>query len=456
MSHPRRIQWREIGCTLLLILILGLALIFAWLTANPEYFTVVEGLYDWPWVGQPLENWVSRYDLPEPMQGDGLPQTTSFLNPKNPSSKIEVSSLDREIAPQIFLPQGKAFYEEPRENSTILGRTSKIEQRPWHERKGWWFRVAWKQTHAWVHLPEYADRSNPPLGNQPQVPGPRPSRAPELSLLADAGRQLQRPYTKGRLGPYTFIADSVEASIMEEYNDALSNLITTYSRWVVPPKGQFEERIVIFGNRESYENYKATLPGLENLDAPGFVYSGLVVIWTQGEPVARETLLHEVTHLLTRQTLGAFLPPWLDEGLADFFGESRFNGKESDPRHLSSYRKDLGGGRYEVSGGEASLMRARALAQDLNRWSVQDLLALNWVEFVESEDALDHYSLSHLFVRYLFLEHESQFRTWLLGLPKGEGATHSRLRQTLKVSSGQLEAEFRLWLRREKLAESED
>ena len=451
MSFRRIIQWKEIGCSVLIILILSLLLAFAWLTSNPEQFTLVEGLYQWPLVGNALERWVDRFENSESTFNEA-----SRLN-RDPDSgelipgRVIVHPIDPELTPQVFIPSGKVLYQAPRTDANVLGRTSQIVRRSRLGQDGWWFRVSWQGTEAWVHMPEYADTSNPPLGSAPLGPGPRPSRGPEQALVAMAKSHLISPIVRGYLGPYGFLSDPLDTSLLEEYDRALRALLESYEDWVLAPGSRFEEQLIIFGDLESYESFRGRLPELENLDAPGFVHSGLVVIWTQGAPVARETLLHEVTHLLNRQSLGAFLPPWLDEGLSDFLAESEFDGNQLDPSRLSSYRRDLGGGRFEVSGGEASLMRAQSLVENPNGWTVNALMALDWESFVDTPEALDNYSLSHLLVRYFFLEHPDEFRSWLKGLPQGERATHFSLLRAFNYSTAQLEVEFRRWLSQEKL-----
>jgi hypothetical protein len=113
----------------------------------------------------------------------------------------------------------------------------------------------------------------------------------------------------------------------------------------------------------------------------------------QGPEALRRTLQHEAFHQFAYVALGPDLPPWLNEGLAQLFEESRWNGD-----------------RFEMY--QVPARRARQVEADLRagRWlDVRDLIALtpdDWSDAFTGSPALGRARYAEAWALVYFLAHE--------------------------------------------------
>ena len=171
---------------------------------------------------------------------------------------------------------------------------------------------------------------------------------------------------------------------------------------------------------------------------------GLVALF-KGERAdgdVRDTLRHEVVHLLNRRALGPALPPWLDEGLADDFALlSRLEG----PDPFNAYRFTLG--TETLYRGPLASLRILLQTLDGGDWlPMNRLLGMDWEQFVRGGQGALRYAQSSFFVHWLLETHEADFHRYLNGVSLGRPASAAELSRACGKEIQQLDAEFRAWL----------
>ncbi len=141
-------------------------------------------------------------------------------------------------------------------------------------------------------------------------------------------------------------------------------------------------RVIVFASEQEYEPYR-----LRSASDAYYVGSGSqdYIVMSTADPAKFGLAAHEYTHLVLRSSLGQ-LPPWLKEGLAEFYASLR----------ITDHATELGGvlpGRIQtlqrrtwipmaelMSLSEASQQRQERSAADLfyaESWALTDMLALS-------------------------------------------------------------------------------
>jgi hypothetical protein len=145
------------------------------------------------------------------------------------------------------------------------------------------------------------------------------------------------------LGPYRLLTDVREGTRIEGLGPLVESLVESYrERFGVDPGPPRGEVIVIFRREGDYRQFERDELHLGGVDTEGYTGEAVVGESPSGAPEVasftvtyvgereleplREVLVHELTHVLNRRAVGAYLPAWLEEGLAEDLALSRVDG----------------------------------------------------------------------------------------------------------------------------------
>ena len=108
------------------------------------------------------------------------------------------------------------------------------------------------------------------------------------------------------------------ARLGEQFYEAISADLPNLPDRVTPARSH----VFIFRDPRDWQSVVAGMPGLEPWTA-SFVRGQVMYLQETGTGVAdkMETLAHEMTHLVFNRFLPVRLPLWLNEGLAEYYGE---------------------------------------------------------------------------------------------------------------------------------------
>lgn len=260
--------------------------------------------------------------------------------------------------------------------------------------------------------------------------------APEV--VAAAHRHLDAAMRQERCGPYELRTDVVEGRVLELCRRIGSELDAVYRRrYGLEPLGEPAGTVLLFSSAAAFRLFADEVAGLRAGYA-GFsdAARGFVAMHVEDEPLAEtaSTLAHELAHLVHRRALGADLPPWLSEGLADGIGDA------ATPDGL---------GPLEGRRGAEALAARLAGGYELGRTRpLQELAALSRSQFDRGTVSFD-YEQSALLVRYLLADAElaPRFRGLLRQLAQGEPYAPELVRAALGISWQDLDRDFERWVR---------
>ena len=315
-----------------------------------------------------------------------------------------------------------------------------------------WLDASPARPHAWrgAHLvlgdlrvdaiPRPPLEGPPPLGSEPIPPLPLPARAADPERLGAARAILGENARAAQIGPYRLLTDVPDGELVERLARMLEGLEAVYvARYGVAPIGTPLETIVLFAADADYAALVRSEERLTGLLPAGYAARGLVALPVGNRPWAdvAAVLAHEVVHLLNRRALGPALPPWLDEGLAGDLGAARFDGRGAivPDTYGGSVRVDwsAAGTAVAYAGGRAALLAARDRDLAGSGWSLAELTALPWEEFVR-RDAQDlTYATSLLCVRDVLADAGTAgvFRDFLKSVAAGGPAESTALQTRL-------------------------
>lgn len=292
----------------------------------------------------------------------------------------------------------------------------------------------------------------PPAGNPPRHPRALPPRAPDPRALAAARKLLAGGGAAGHLGPYLLYSDDPDAELLAFLGRVAEGIEETYrERYGLTPLGKPAEAVVLFARHEGYKTFQDRDPLLAERAASGHSGYGIVALEDGGrlrQEVA-STLVHELSHLLNRRSLGPLLPSWLDEGIADDLAQSRLTETgRLQPGTLFGARAKVGN-RVHIFGAQAALARLQESIDAGVLPTIPQLLDLSWESFGGSEEGLN-YIHAAFWVRYL-LDGEGgalapAFRAYLKEVGEGGPATPAALRERLGRSWEELDTGFRKWV----------
>ena len=191
----------------------------------------------------------------------------------------------------------------------------------------------------------------------------------------------------------------------------------------------------------------------------GYAISGTAALHA-GEDAPDEVaavLVHELSHLLTRDATGRELPPWLEEGIAEELAMCRLDdGGRPVPGSLRTNRRvmPLGGGlgrptqvERMVSGPGAALVML--VGNPASRVPLAALLSFPAAAFANPAGRQERYATAGFFVRFLLGEEQraARFRSFLAAVAAGGASDAAALEGALGRSLPDLDREFAGWLR---------
>ncbi|HMB53611.1 MAG TPA: hypothetical protein VKU40_09860, partial [Thermoanaerobaculia bacterium] len=326
------------------------------------------------------------------------------------------------------------------------------------EVSGRWLRVRWRQTTGWLDpVAEPADEAPAPAASQDDV-------AVAREVLGSAARDL-------RAGPFVLITD-VGGPLPELLDRLAAEVVEAYAARYglpLPPDAGDADHgtVVLFAEESDFRAFAEQLgdatgpaPPADLDDLAGQTRGRLAALHATGrnrEQVSR-LLLHELVHLLNRETLAgdsnAALPPWLDEGLAgdmELFTltpDGRLG--QAEPNHFFLHSHG-----YARLYGPLVLMPSLVREIEVGRLeSVGELVAFDRAAFLEPRAGAARYALAAFWVRYLLVgeggELAPTFRAWLATRAAGGSADTATLFTRLEAETGRdrerLDTGLRRWM----------
>ncbi|MEO1087331.1 MAG: hypothetical protein AAFY88_24100, partial [Acidobacteriota bacterium] len=262
--------------------------------------------------------------------------------------------------------------------------------------------------------------------------GPRLAPEPDPGALAAAGRHLQGGGREWPCGPYQLLSDVSEPELLGLCGRLAADLDAVYAeRFGVDPVGEPRGAVILFRTLADFRDFAATSGGHAGHARASRGYLSLYVGDRSPEALAM-TLAHELTHLVNRRALGASLPRWLSEGLADAIG---------DPATPAGLGPSTG-----LRGAEVA--RRRVLEKE-DLPDLRRLTELDAGSFDSRPDARD-YEQSAVFIRFLLADAERRrsFHAFLRGVAGGESPDLDALIRHLGARGGakDLDRQLRAWL----------
>lgn len=264
----------------------------------------------------------------------------------------------------------------------------------------------------------------------------RPPNPPDKDWLEAAREDQGKASREAKCGPYLLLTDVTDRLLLDACELLASRLDALYlERYGLAPEGQPAEAIFLFAEASDFRTF-AQRDGRLAVGYAGYTNAarGFTALYAGAQPLlpVLTTLAHELTHLVNRRALGANLPPWLAEGLADGIGDTA----------TAEGFLPLSG----VRGSEPQAARLRSAYQQGQARSLKRLAGLDRREFDREIPSFD-YEHSALLVRYLLAEPQfrARFRGFLEGLLH-ERYERERLVVALGVSWEELDRRFKGWL----------
>lgn len=354
-------------------------------------------------------------------------------------------------APQhVLVPAGARILHEPHPAARLLVLVDEEAELTVLERKGDWIRVRYSDFKGWFH-PELA-ASTP----EPGIDSERLERA--CGLLWDARERT--------LGPYRFFTDVSDPALLKRLGETAASVAAAYEeRYGIAPPPPDGEAVVLFSREADYAAFETDDAAIAGLGSHGSAGRGIALLVT-GSRVRDDVaglLVHELAHLMNRRALGAELPPWLEEGIAEELSYSRLD--DAGRPMPATYRMrrssvELGAAgarrviRHEISGPQATVNNIvdRARASELP--PLAELMRMEWRRFVAPEMRTTTYPESALLIRYLLHGDGGAlapaFRSFLGGIAEGASPSAGALLDELGIDETRLEKGFREWLPRER------
>lgn len=437
---------------------------FVWLTHNPDA-AIVDWALERPLLAPAARGFRARWGpRPEATAANhGAEQATV---PEG-TSLPQVELILPETRPRVWAESGTPVYTRPEPGAEVARRLATTRPLSYTARRGDWFQVRLAGAEGWIELPGYDEVADPPLGSGRRAPVAGPGRPPDPELLAAAEELLGPSARRGELGDYALLTDVEDAALLARLARLADGVEDAYeTRFGLAPRAPTTTAVVLFRRESDYRRFQARSPQVAGLASSGHTGGGLVALFAERDAPheVEDSLVHELTHDVSRRALGPALPPWLAEGLADELAQSRWDerGKwlpntwSGEERLVERRRQriETEEGRrvrieesYTVTGGRAALQLAREAATEGRLPPLEELMRLPWRTFVGGVVDL-HYTESFLFVRYLLSEprHAPRFRAFLAAVAAGGPADGSALRRSLGVSWDELDATFRSWI----------
>ena len=452
---------------LLLVLLLGAFLSFAWLTRNPTA-PLAQEAETWPLIG-PAVAQVRRAYLPPESSPQRLPspppevvivggreEVPADAPPRLPEDP-EITRLRRVIGmpPFEWLRAGAVLRVAPELGAPELITLARPMRVTLLGKQEEWLRVRFGPREAWVERAAIA--TEPPFGSDPlpmtELPPAKVDYAGQrraIALLEDP-----RPLP---LGGYTLYTDLPNQAALGAYLEPVLEAVEgayaeRYGLRPGPPPVE-PPAVVIYARAEAYEQLRRSEPMLAAVTTSGHATAGLVALNAERrdrDSVAK-LVVHEVTHMLNRRTfMPSDLPLWLEEGLAEDLANSRIDERgQLHPEQLGGQvRRRYASITYR--GGQASLRQLLSYAEGKPPRTVAELMATPRDTFLA--DPLPYYAQAAFWVRYLVEEPQLRpgFQRFLRAVAQGEEyeVSAASLQRYLGQPWPELETGFATWMSNE-------
>lgn len=446
MTAVRRFL-RELSIWGPLVVLIAAGGLFAWGSREPDAAWLVAA-ERWPGVGEWVGRFRARYSAPpvgRERVGGGGTEVVAV-----PEWVAEPPPAGAVVEGHAWVAGGEPLREAPDDGAAVRGRIDGFRQLPVVERRGEWARVLSPAGEGWVR-PFRGRAGEPPMGRATVPPRPLPGRAADPRVLAAALGLLENAAPAGELGPYALHTDAPRSRLVTLDRLAAAVEPAYRARYGRTPVGEPRETIVLFAREEDYRRFQAADEVLAGLPAAGHTAGGVVALHLgEGPAEVAATLVHEIAHLLNRRALGPVLPPWLDEGIADDLAGSEVtaSGGLVPGRVGGSITEHPG--RLEFRGAVAALRQLDQAFAAGRTVPLARLTAMEWEEFVRSEDSRLHYAEAAFLVRYLLDGGDpglaAGFRRFLAAVAAGGPATGEALRGELGRSWGEIEIGLARWV----------
>lgn len=244
--------------------------------------------------------------------------------PGIPMSRLPAFALpppaSRRAVERTWLLPGTVLRSAPAPGGAEVERSRELASVPVLERRGDWLRVRLRGHDGW------ADPATPVIevgrAGFASFAG-RYAAQPRGSVLRTAKQMLGLREPSGRLGPFALYTDVEDRELLALLDGVAARLDEAYgARYGLGlPKRRARPQIALFAEEAHFRALARATKGAP-VHARGFASGGLVVFYVGGDPwqTVITGFVHELTHTLNRHALGAALPPWLEEGLAEDLG----------------------------------------------------------------------------------------------------------------------------------------
>ena len=211
----------------------------------------------------------------------------------------------------------------------------------------------------------------------------------------------------------------------------------------VPARAPAPMNVMVFSQRQEYNRTLELRFGLEAAGTGGLFFvtpsASALALWTEGLSRRRvhHVLQHEGFHQFAYSRFGGDLPMWVNEGLAEYFGQAvpvggRLLAGQLTPRTIERVREAI-----EL---ERTVPFARMLAMD----------GREWVKALAREGAGDLYHQARAMVQFLIEadggRYLTSFATWLKMLNAGYPADHAFRRSFGTDDIERFEQRWKTWM----------
>ena len=429
---------------------------FAWLTWHPRS-PLLARAERWSVIGPLARALRQRYGAagaqasgpPPPEMLETASAETPAPEPRSRTAPVRVPpDAVVDARPLRWVEPGAILRRAPHEGAAVVATIDALADLPIETERDGWQLLRWRGVRGWLRAP--AEDARPPLGSAPEPLLPLPEEAPDPQRLARLAAALGPDRTTLPLGPYELVTDVRDRGLLILLQAAAAQLEPVYRRrYGVDPLPGARAVVVLFDAPAAYRQGTADDLAGEAGGVGGHTFRGVVALYRGGRQIedVRATLVHELVHLLNRRSLGPALPPWLDEGLAEDLGESAYDAEgKLLPGTLARLTAPLAGG-YRLYGGVVGL-QALLAAAPARVSTASELVRLDRAGFLDPAGRLERYAEAGLWVSYLLQGARAPaFRAWLAAVAAGRPTSPESLEAQLGVSSSELEAPFREWLR---------
>ncbi len=365
----------------------------------------------------------------------------------------------------LDLPAGSRLFQYPDARSRVLDVLASTSRAVVLEEHGSWAKIRHESWVAWV----WTD-GDLPVEATPVLA--LPVARPDEERLRRARQILGDRESAGVLGPFRLYTDVDDGALLELLRGAAADVVRAYSeRYGLEPELDGGEALVLFEREKDYRRYEADEPAIAGLGTLGHTTAGLSVMFTGGrhKDAVRQLLLHELVHLLNARALGRQVAPWLEEGMAE---DLSFSAADAEGGLRLGTLGRQGMTITTVTRGARGVLKMQSPRQAINnpfgatphaslawllhewnsaaRPSVELLVDLPWVGFVQPGYRQFYYGQSGFLVRYLLdgegEESGDRLRRYLAGLVAGGSTAGAELWRQLDTEPAALEESFHRWL----------